>query len=173
MGRQEDPRAPSAPVARGHPSAPKRTIHAVLHRHGLVAPRGRPRATGRPERRCQTDLPPMSCSAPTSMASSSSATDGIDIPSPSQITPRDISCFARPSSPPARTSPSRHSSASFASGVYPMASAPITAFPSPAQMASSISPSSPCDGCAWVSTSSASNQATPSRTACTSACTSL
>src|SRR5215468_2101263 len=54
----------------------KSTIHAVLHRHGLVAPPGRPRP-GQPERCCQTDLPPTNCGARTSKASSSSATDAI------------------------------------------------------------------------------------------------
>src|SRR6516162_10782883 len=97
------------------------------------------RAAGRPERRCQTDLAPTPCGVPTSRASSSSATDAIAIPSPSQITLRDTCCCARPSSPPARTSPLRHSNASFASAAYPMPSAPITAFPSPAQTPSSIS----------------------------------
>src|SRR5215468_6765455 len=48
----------------------KSTVHAVLHRHGLVA-RPAVRATAQPERRCQTDLPPMNCGAPTSRASSS------------------------------------------------------------------------------------------------------
>src|SRR5262245_46616549 len=79
----------------------KSTGHAGLHRHGLVA-RPAVRATAQPERRCQTDLPPMNCGAPTSRASSSSATDGIAIPSPSQTTLPDTCYCARPSSPPAQ-----------------------------------------------------------------------
>src|SRR6516164_8706853 len=83
------------------------------------SPRPAVRAAGQPERRCQTDLPPTPCGVPTSRASSSSVTDAIAIPSPSQITLRDTCCCARPSSPPARTSPLRHSNASFASAAYP------------------------------------------------------
>ena len=51
----------------------KSTIHAVLHRHGLVkASAGRDRAP--PARRCRPASRPTICGAPTSRASSSSAT---------------------------------------------------------------------------------------------------
>ena len=54
----------------------------------------------------------------------------------------------------------------------PTPSAPTTASPSPARMASSTSPSSPSGGSGSASPSSASSPAIPSRTAATSACTS-
>jgi transposase len=56
-------------------------------------------------------------------------------------------------------------------GPCPPQSAPITAFPSPAPTPCSTSPSWPCGGCAWASPSSASSPATRNRTAVTSACT--
>src|SRR6267378_1199982 len=49
------------------------TIHAVLHRHGLVKPSAA-RATAQPERLSQRARLRMTCGAPTSKASSSSAT---------------------------------------------------------------------------------------------------
>ena len=55
----------------------KSTIHAVLHRHGLVKPLRRPRHRARG--RCPRVPELMICGAPTSRASSSSATDGTAI----------------------------------------------------------------------------------------------
>lgn len=75
-------------------------------------------AAGQPERRCQTDLPLTNCGAQTSRASSNSATDAIAILSQLQITLRGTCCCARLSSPPARTFPLRHSTASFASAAW-------------------------------------------------------
>ncbi len=51
----------------------KSTIHAVLDRHGLVKRSGGPRHA-RAARRCRRALRPTICGAPTSRASSSSAT---------------------------------------------------------------------------------------------------
>ena len=120
----------------------KSTIHAVLHRHGLAAAR----ATAPLEHHSRTDLPPTSSGAPTSKASSSSATDAIAILSPSAITPRAICFYARPLSPLVRISPLRPSSGSSATAACPMRFAPTTKYPSPAQTLCSISPSSPSGG---------------------------
>ena len=82
----------------------KSTIHAVLDRHGLVK-RGQtalPAATARP---CQKPSRPMICGAPISRASSSSATAATAIPSRSPTKPRASFSCAKPSKPPARTSP--------------------------------------------------------------------
>ena len=79
------------------------TIHAVLDRHGLVKRPGRPRqrATGTPL--SQAPIPTI-CGAPTSRASSSSATAATAIRSPSPTTPRASCCCAKPSNQPAKTS---------------------------------------------------------------------
>ena len=82
----------------------KSTIHAVLDRHGLVERAGRPRnrASGTP---LSQGTAPTISGAPTSRASSSSATADTAIRSPSPITPR-VSCFsAKPSTPRAKTLP--------------------------------------------------------------------
>src|SRR5262249_5213141 len=76
--------------------------HAKERQENRLLKRLAVRATAQPDSRCQTDLPPMNCGAPTSRASSSSATDGIAIPSPSQTTLPDTCYCARPSSPPAQ-----------------------------------------------------------------------
>ena len=80
------------------------TIHAVLDRHGLVRRIGRPRqrATGTP---LSAGAAPNDRGAPTSRASSSSATGATAIRSPSPTTPRASCCCAKPSIRPARTPP--------------------------------------------------------------------
>src|SRR5215472_9476682 len=59
----------------------KSTVHAVLHRHGLVKIPGRPRR--RLVHRCRKARHPTNCGAPTSRASSSSAMASIATRSPS------------------------------------------------------------------------------------------
>jgi transposase len=121
----------------GHVRVPaKSTIHAVLDRHGLVKRQGRKRnhATGTPSPKQPL---PTTCGAPTSRASSSSATAAPAIPSPSPTKPLASSCSARPSNRPGKTSPSPPSSGSLPSVDCPKPSAPTTASPSPAPMPSS------------------------------------
>jgi transposase len=134
------PRAPSTPFSIATGSSHRPAVHAA----------------GQRERRCQTDLPQTNCGAPTSRESSNSATDAIAILSQLQITLRGTCCCARPSSPPARTFPLRHSSASFASAASPMPSAPTTAFPSPAQMRSNKQDAR-CKFCSTVQHSARTN----------------
>ena len=98
----------------------KSTIHAVLDRHGLVKRGGGPRhrARGTP---LSEGARPMICGAPTSRASSSSATAATAIRSPSPTTPRASCCCAKRWSRPAKTSPSPPSSGCFASAACRMA----------------------------------------------------
>ena len=108
----------------------KSTIHAVLDRHGLVKRGGGPRHRAR---RCPKELPPTISGAPTSRASSSSATAAIATRSPSPTMPRAFCCSARRSNRFARIPPSQPLNGCFVSAECRWRSAPTTAFPSPAQ----------------------------------------
>jgi transposase len=137
----------------------KSTIHAVLCRHDLVKPMGRPRrrATG-------TSL---------SETSAPNALWCADFKGEFKLgrpTPRDFCCSAKRSNPRAKIPPSPPSNSSFASEACRWPFAPTMACPSQVPTASLTSPDSPFGGCAWASPSSASSPAIPSRTAAMSAC---
>ena len=123
----------------------KSTIHAVLHRHGLVAPPGRPRYRA-------TGTPLSHGSAPNQLWCADfkgefKLGDGrYCYPLPSAITPRATCFYARPWSLPVRISPLRPLSGSSASVACPMQYAPTTEFPSPAPTRCSTSRSSPSGG---------------------------
>jgi len=147
----------------------KSTVHAVLCPRGLV------KIPSRPRRRAagtalSPGLRPMISGAPTSRASSSSATDATAIPSPSPTTPHGSCCSAKPSNRPARISPSPRSSSSSRTADCRWRSDRTTASRSPAPTGCSISRSSGCGGSGSTSPSNASSQVVPSRTAATSAC---
>ena len=119
----------------------KSTIHAVLHRHGLVKPPGRPRhrATGTPLSAAQTPNG-LWCA---DFKGEFKLGDGRYC-YPLTVTdyPHATFCCVRRLNRPAKTSRSPRSSSFSRSAAYRRLSDPTTACPSPARMPCSTSPNS-------------------------------
>ena len=120
----------------------KSTIHAVLHRHGLVQGIRRPRhrAHGTP---LSPGLAPNDLWCVDFKVSSSSAMAHTATRSPSPITPRATCCCAKRWTRCAKRPPSRRSSNSSSSAACPPPFAPTTVSRSPAPTPSSTFPSCP------------------------------
>ena len=148
----------------------KSTIHAVLHRHGLVKglPRPRSRATGTP----------LSPGVAVNELWCADFKGQFELGNGEYCYPLTVTDHAsrylllsRPWIQFVRRLPSPLSSSSFSSVACPGLFAPTTACPSRVLTRCSTYPSYPCGGCVWASPSSASSPAIRSRTAVTSACT--
>jgi transposase len=148
----------------------KSTIHACLHRHGLV------RVPGRPRRRATGT--PLSAGAGPNDLWCADFKGEFKLGNGRYCYPLTVTDHAsryllmcEALDRPARTSPSPPSSSSSGSAACRWPSGPTMACLSPARTGCSISPGSPSGGSGSASPSSASSPAIRSRTAATSACT--